>query len=84
MALMLGGKLPFGERREFCAKLGSTLISEIHSDYHGQDDRVVVAESGLLTGSVHHLERGEPVADRPTVRTLAQFLVELVSKELGS
>ncbi len=34
-----------------------------------------------VRGSVHHLERGEPVAERPMVKSLAAHLVRLVAQE---
>jgi len=74
------GRLP--EWREFCAKLGLVVLAEIHSDYNGTEDTVPeLGEDGVWRGSVHHLERGEPIADRPTIRALAEILVGLVSDE---
>ena len=65
------------EWREFADKVGLTVVAEIHSDYHGTEDKVEgIAQDGILRGSVHHLERGEPVASRPMIVALAEFLVE--------
>lgn len=74
------GRLP--EWREFCKKLGLVVVAEIHSDYSGAEDAVPqLGEDGVYRGSVHHLERGEPIADRPTIRALAEILVGLVNNE---
>lgn len=65
--------------REFCRKVGLRVVAEIYSDYHGQADTTPSRRSdGVLTGTVHHLERGEPVADRPTIRYLAEWLVNAI------
>lgn len=64
--------------REFSAKLGLTVVAEIFSDYHGAEDKVEsVSSDNILRGSVHHLERGEPIAERPMIRALAEHLVAL-------
>lgn len=65
--------------REFCREVGLVVVAEIYSDYHGKQD--VVHELGsddVMRGSVHHLERGESIADRPLVRALADRLIKLV------
>lgn len=63
---------------EFARKLGLTVVAEVHSDYNGTEDAVGVADSdGVLKGSVHHLERGEPIANRPMIRALAEHIVAL-------
>lgn len=68
--------------RQFAADLGLKVIAEIFSDYHGQKDTVAgVGEDGILKGSVHHLERGEDISERPCVVALAQLLVKLSSEE---
>jgi CRISPR-associated protein Csx3 len=66
--------------REFCCELGLTVVAEVFSDYHGAEDKVEgVGLDGVLRGSVHHLERGELVADRPMIKALARHLVALAS-----
>jgi len=68
--------------REFCGKLGLRIIAEIHSDYRGTEDTIpVLGPDGVWRGSVHYLERGEPVHERPTVKALAEILVQLVADE---
>ena len=82
-AILLAGDLNrLPEWREFCGKLGIKIIAEIHSDYHGTEDILPqLGEDGIYRGSVHHLERGEPVADRPTIRALAEILVGMFADE---
>jgi len=79
MGLILAGdesKVP--EWRKFFMDLGIPVIAEIHSDYNGKEDAVVgVGPDDVFRGTVHHLERGEPVADRPLVAALARYLVLL-------
>jgi len=89
-AILLAGNNPktgecWSERlipwREFCAELGLTVVAEIFSDYYGTEDKVEgVGLDGILRGSVHRLERGEPVADRPMIKALAEHLVRLASE----
>lgn len=68
--------------REFAEELGLTVVAEIFSDYRGAEDKIGgVSPDGVLHGSVHYLERGEQVSDRPMVRELASHLVDLVSDE---
>jgi CRISPR-associated protein Csx3 len=80
-AVLLAGdpsRLP--EWREFCKNLGLSVVAEIRSDYHGTEDVVEdFGPDGVLRGSVHHLERGEPVSSRPMVAALANLLVRLAN-----
>lgn len=80
-AILLAGdmsRLP--EWREFCGKLGIRIIAEIHSDYRGSEDILpVLGQEGLYKGSVHYLERGEPVYERQTIKALADILVQLAT-----
>lgn len=88
-AILLAGDSPeqsWDERliewREFCGNLNLRVIAEIHSDYHGTQDTVpVFGSDDVWRGSVHYLERGENVSERPTVRALAEILCELVARE---
>lgn len=70
-----------GVWHEFCAKLGLSVVAELHSDYHGTEDQVNGVEDGVFRGTVHHLERGEKIEDRPAVQALAKYLVELAISE---
>ncbi len=82
-AVLLAGdmsRLP--EWREFCAELGLRVVAEIYSDYHGQEDTVQgVGPDNVFRGSVHYLERGEPVHERPCVVALAHLLMKLAAQE---
>jgi CRISPR-associated protein Csx3 len=63
--------------RDFWRELEIPVVAEIFSDYHGQTDSVAgVGLDGIWRGTVHHLERGEPVNERLCVRAFAEFLVE--------
>lgn len=64
--------------RTFAEELGLIVVAEIFSDYHGKEDNVEGAsQDGVLRGSVHYLERGENVAERPMIRALAEHLIQL-------
>jgi len=80
-AILLAGDLDrLPEWRAFCGKLGLRIIAELHSDYRGTEDTVpVLGEDGIYRGSVHYLERGEPIHDRPTVRAIAEILVKMAN-----
>jgi CRISPR-associated protein Csx3 len=82
-AVLLAGDLArLPEWHEFCRKVGLVVIAEIHSDYHGTSDTPpVLGTDGVWQGSVHHLERGEPVHERPTVKALAEILARMASAE---
>lgn len=78
MVILAGDMYKVAEWQDFADKVGLTVVAEIHSDYHGSEDKVDgVAEDGVIRGSVHYLERGEPVADRPMIKALAEHLLEL-------
>lgn len=80
--LLAGDTSRFQEWREFCEALGISVVAEIESAYHASTDTVpTLGEDGVWRGSVHHLERGEPVSARPTVRALAEILVCLAGGE---
>jgi len=77
MIILSGDPSKMLEWREFANKIGLTIIAEIYSDYYGTEDKVEgIGQDGVLRGSVHHLERGESVAERPMIKTLSKFLVE--------
>ncbi len=68
----------FGARAFYKRPL--TVIAEIFSDYHGKEDAVpALGADGIWRGSVHHLERGETIHERPTVKALAEILVQMAS-----
>lgn len=80
--LLAGDTGRFPEWHVFCAKVGLQVIAELGSDYNGTEDVVpALGHDGVWRGSVHHLERGESVADRPTIKKIAEVLVQMVAKE---
>lgn len=82
-AIILAGDMSrVPEWREFCAKLGIEVIAEIFSDYQGKEDSVqCVGEDGIFKGSIHYLERGEDISQRPTVVALAHFIETKIKEE---
>jgi len=80
-AILLAGdmsRLP--EWRDFCEKVGLVVIAEVYSDYHGSEDTVAgVSPDGIFRGSIHYLERGEDLSQRPCVVALAEHLVRLAT-----
>lgn len=78
IVILAGDPSKMPEWREFAEKVGLTVVAEIFSDYHGAEDDVAGASSdGVLRGSVHYLERGENVSERPMIRALAEHLLAL-------
>lgn len=67
--------------QEFCDRLQLPVTAIIYSDYEGTEDQIE-ADSPYLKGTVHYLERGEDVANRPMIKKLAQFLVNTNSINL--
>ncbi|CEJ48087.1 Uncharacterized protein apha_03329 [Umezakia ovalisporum] len=61
---------------EFCSNLNIRVIAKIVSDLDAQAD-IIMTVSPLLTGTIHHLARGEDVSSRSVVQALAQVLVDL-------
>ena len=75
--VILAGDLgKVGEWERFCRELNLKVIAIIHSDYEGKFD-AIECEYPILRGSVHYLERGEDVSQRPMVQVLARVLVGL-------
>lgn len=66
------------EWKKFFTKLGIPFLAEVYSDYKGGEDIVDGAgEDGVFRGSIHHLERGEKLADREAIQALANFIIDL-------
>lgn len=61
----------------FCQSLGLQVVAIISSDYEGVSD-AISEETPILRGSVHRLQRGENISNRPMVQALARVLVELI------
>lgn len=64
------------EWQDFCQKLNLPVIAVIYSSLAATADWIH-SESPQLTGIVHKLERGEPVATRPMIHALAKRLIQL-------
>lgn len=78
MVILAGDMSKTAEWHEFAEKVGLTVVAEIHSDYHGEKDEIDgESHDGVLRGSVHYLERGEPVANRKMIKVLAEHLIKL-------
>jgi hypothetical protein len=67
--------------RAFAKKLGLRILAEIFSDYKGSEDRIDSAAHGIFRGSVHYLERGENLTERPTIAALAQHIIDAPARE---
>ena len=64
--------------REFAKELELTVVAEIFSDYDGTADVVEDMRSdNILRGSIHRLERGEPILTRPMVQALARRILNI-------
>ena len=80
--LLAGDTSRFAEWREFCQKVGLQIIAELHSDYNGTEDQIPqLGDDGVYRGSVHHLERGETTASRPTIMKIAEVLIHMATTE---
>ena len=64
------------EWQDFCDNLNLTVVAVIYSELDAKEDNVVYRDR-LLTGTVHHLQRGEAVASRPMIQELAKLLISL-------
>lgn len=62
--------------QDFCSDLHLKIVAIIRSDLHGNAD-LIESESPILMGSIHYLERGVDVSQRPMVQVLARLLVKL-------
>jgi CRISPR-associated protein Csx3 len=61
---------------KFCDELKLEVIAIVFSDYFGNND-VIKSELPILCGTVHRLQRGEDVSQRPIIQALARLLVGL-------
>jgi len=75
--ILTGDTQRIPEWRDFTARVGLSVVAEIQSDYTGVADVVRWDTPDFLKGSIHRLERGEPVADRPMIQALAELLLRL-------
>jgi CRISPR-associated protein Csx3 len=73
------------EWQGFCKKLNLVVIAEIISDYEATEDLLpTLSTDGIWHGSIHHLERGESVSERPTIQALANLLIRMAMVEQGT
>lgn len=80
-AIILAGDLSkVAEWRDFFEENNIEVIAKLHSHYRGNHDvqRVVEPEKSHIVSSVHHLERGEPAADRETIKQVAGLISDMV------
>ncbi|MBD2359448.1 hypothetical protein H6G41_33575 [Tolypothrix sp. FACHB-123] len=70
------------EWKDFCINLNLQIIAIIHSDFQGKCDHID-SESPMLIGSIHRLQRGEDLSERPMIQTLASLLVKLCKGSYG-
>ncbi|MBN3927340.1 hypothetical protein [Nostoc sp. NMS4] len=75
--ILSGDKSKVKDWENFCINIKLRIIAIIHSDYYGECDRIE-SQSPILTGSIHRLQRGEDVSERPMVKALARLLVGLI------
>jgi CRISPR-associated protein Csx3 len=68
--------------QDFCVEMNLSIIALLYSDYTGTSDRIE-SETPILKGSVHYLERGVEVSDRPMIQTLARRLVAMSQNGAG-
>ena len=75
------GGLP-AEWKKFFDSLGIPVIAEVYSDYNGKKDfSLGVSKDGVFRGSVHHLERGEDLKSRETLKELASYVLNFEKKK---
>ncbi len=80
-AIILAGDLSkVAEWRDFFEKNNIQVIAKLHSAYQEDHDiqRPMEPDSDHITSMIHHLERGEPAADRETIKQVAGFITDLV------
>ena len=65
----------FADWERFCQELSIKVMARFISDYHGTADSWQVTSEGVLEGSIHRLERGEPLGDRPAIVQLARHIL---------
>ncbi len=70
----------FAPWEAFCQELGLVVVGKIESDYDGCED-LVDWSTGILTGSVHHLDRTVSAMERPMIQALATHIVKLVNDD---
>ena len=85
-AIILAGDLSkVAEWRNFFEENNIEVIAKLHSHYQGNHDvqRPMEPEKSHIVSSVHHLERGEPAADRETIKQVAGLISGLVEGNIA-
>jgi len=85
-AIILAGDLSkVAEWRDFFEENNIEVIAKLHSHYRGNHDvqRDVESEKSHIVSSVHHLERGEPAADRETIKQVAGLISDMVEGNIA-
>lgn len=80
-AIILAGDLSkVTEWRNFFEENNIEVIAKLHSHYQSNKDiqRPMEPEKSHIVSSVHHLERGEPAADRETIKQVAGLITGMV------
>lgn len=86
-AIILAGETAIQNRlpaewKKFFDGLGIPVIAEVYSDYNGKEDfSLGVGDDGVFRGSVHHLERGEDLNNRPTLKELASHILTFEKRD---
>jgi CRISPR-associated protein Csx3 len=63
----------FEKWEKFARDLKLEIVAKIVSNYSGKED--VVVDGSPITGSIHHLERGEDITERPMIKAITSKLV---------
>ena len=80
-AIILAGDLSkLAEWRKFFEENNIEVIAKLHSHYQDNKDIQRTMEPGKshIVSSVHYLERGEPAADRETIKQVAGLISSMV------
>ena len=62
----------------FCQKINVSVLAIIYSDYDATNDTITVTYPSILQGTIHYLERGVDVSNRPMIQELAKLLNSLL------
>ncbi|MEI7653548.1 MAG: CRISPR-associated protein Csx3 [bacterium] len=82
MIILSGTDVAMLEWERFATECGVSVIATIKSDYQGTAD-LIVQTSPILSGSIHHLERGEDISGRPMILASATLLQSLAVAPQG-
>jgi CRISPR-associated protein Csx3 len=68
----------FGKWEKFAQDLKLEIIAKIVSDYSGKED--TVNQGSVITGTIHYLERGEDITERPMIKAITSKLTGKIIK----